>query len=75
LRLWIVLPGILLALAGFVFTLQGLGILGPSSGFMYKSPTWIYSGLGIFFVGILLVVGGLWKSRPKPGSQPVSGAG
>ena len=36
-RLYLVVPGILLALAGFVFTLQGLGIVGPTSSFMFQS--------------------------------------
>jgi len=65
LRLYLLIPGILLALAGFVFTLQGLGIVGPPSSFMFKSTTWIYEGLAVFFVGLLIAVGGLWKSRPK----------
>jgi hypothetical protein len=65
LRLYLVLPGILLALAGFVFTLQGLGIVGPKGSFMFQSTAWIYQGLAVFFVGLLLMTGGLWKSRPR----------
>jgi hypothetical protein len=65
LRPYLLIPGILLALAGFVFTLQGLGIFGPPSSFMFKSTTWIYEGLAVFFIGLLIAVGGLWKSRPK----------
>jgi hypothetical protein len=65
LRLYLVIPGILLALAGFVFTLQGLGIVGPTSSFMFQSASWIYQGLAVFFLGLLLTVGGFWKSRPK----------
>ena len=64
-RLYLVVPGILLALAGFVFTLQGLGIVGPKGSFMFQSTTWIYQGLAVFFLGLLLTTGGLWKSRPK----------
>jgi len=60
-----VIPGIFLALAGFVFTLQGLGIVGPTSSFMFQSTTWIYTGLAFFFLGLLVIVGGVWKSRPK----------
>jgi len=65
LRLYLVIPGILLALAGFVFTLQGLGIVGPRGSFMFQSTSWIYQGLAVFFVGLLTTFGGLWKSRPK----------
>jgi len=65
LRLYLLIPGILLALAGFVFTLQGLGIVGPKSSFMFQSTTWIYQGLAVFFLGLLLTTGGLWKSRPR----------
>ncbi len=65
-RIYLLLPGILVALAGATFTLQGLGIVGPSGSFMFQSTTWIYYGLAAFFVGLLLAVGGLWKSKPKP---------
>jgi hypothetical protein len=67
LRLYFVVPGVLLALAGFVFTLQGLGIIGPTSSFMFQDSAWIYQGLAIFFVGLLLVIWGFWKGRPKTG--------
>jgi len=65
LRIYLVVPGILVALTGAVFTLQGLGIVGPSSSFMFQSTTWIYEGLAFFFIGVLLVLGGVWKSKPK----------
>ncbi len=65
LRLYLLVPGILLALAGFVFTLQGLGIVGPKSAFMFQSTAWIYQGLAVFFIGLLLTAGGVWKSRPR----------
>ena len=64
-RLYLLVPGVLLALAGFVFTLQGLGIVGPNSSFMFKSASWIYQGLAVFFLGLLLAAGGVWKSRPR----------
>lgn len=64
-RLYLLVPGALLALAGGVFTLQGLGIVGPASSFMFQSTAWIYDGLAVFFIGLLLTVGGLWKSSPK----------
>ena len=65
-RLYLAIPGILFALAGFVFTLQGLGIVGPASSFMFKNYTWVYQGLATFFIGVLLSLAGIWKGRPKP---------
>lgn len=64
-RLYLLIPGVLLALAGLVFTLQGLGIVGPKSSFMFQSTAWIYDGLAILLVGLLLTVGGAWMSRPR----------
>ena len=64
-RLYLVVPGILLALAGLTFTLQGLGIVGPSSSFMFQSTAWIEQGLAIFFLGALLTLAGLWLGRAK----------
>jgi hypothetical protein len=68
LRLYLVIPGILVALAGAVFTLQGLGMVGPHSSFMFQSTTWIYDGLVFFILGLLLTLGGLWKGGPKSGT-------
>ena len=62
-RFYLLVPGILLALAGGTFALQGLGVVGPASSFMYQSTTWIYDGLLVFVVGLVLIVGGLWKRR------------
>jgi hypothetical protein len=65
LRIYLLVPGILFALAGLVFTLQGLGIVGPTSSFMFQSATWIYSGLAVFFIGLFLIVVVVWKSRSE----------
>jgi hypothetical protein len=70
LRLYLLVPGVLLALAGLVFTLQGLGIVGPKSSFMFQSTAWIYDGLAVLLVGLLLTVGGAWRSRPKASGSP-----
>ncbi len=48
--------GIILLLAGTVFTLQGLGILGPTNGFMYRSSAWIFNGSVSAVVGLALIV-------------------
>jgi hypothetical protein len=65
LRVYLVVPGVLLGLAGFVFTLQGLGIVGPTSSFMFRSNAWVTQGLAIFLVGLLLTLGGILMGRQK----------
>jgi hypothetical protein len=65
LRLYLVLPGILVALAGLTFTLQGLGMVGPPSSFMFQSGVWVEDGLVVFILGILLIVVGALKGRAK----------
>jgi hypothetical protein len=69
LRLYLVIPGILFALAGFVFTLQGLGIVGPTSSFMFQNAAWVYQGLAVFLLGGLLILAGVWSRKPKKVSQ------
>ena len=68
-RLYLIIPGILFALAGFVFTLQGLGIVGPTSSFMFQNTAWVYQGLALFLLGGLLILAGVWSGKPKKVSQ------
>jgi len=49
------LIGILLALAGSVFTLQGFGYVGPQSSLMFDSPAWISQGVIVAAIGLLMV--------------------
>ena len=55
--------GVVVALAGVVFTLQGLGFIGGSA--MTGSMLWAILGPIIAVVGIVLVVLGLRRGR-KP---------
>jgi hypothetical protein len=55
--------GIIVALLGLLFTLQGLGVVGGSA--MSGSTLWAVLGPVIAIVGIVLVVLGLRK-RPTP---------
>jgi hypothetical protein len=58
--------GALFFLSGLVFTLQGLGIVGPTSSFMFRSQSWIDNGVGILVVGIvLLAIALFFRSRSK----------
>lgn len=50
--------GALFALSGFVFALQGLGVVGPSSSFMYQNGSWIVYGIVIFVLGLGLLLTG-----------------
>jgi len=63
--LLLVAIGILLALAGAVFTLQGMGMVGPDSGFMFNNPAWIYQGIATAVIGLLTLVGGIFLGRRK----------
>jgi hypothetical protein len=58
--------GILLALAGSVFTLQGMGVVGPDNGLMFNNPAWIYQGVATAVIGLLLLAAGLFLGRRKP---------
>ncbi len=47
----LIIVGILIFLSGILFHLQGQGIVGPESSFMYYNPEWITYGLQIAFIG------------------------
>ena len=61
----LVLVGVLVSLAGVVFTLQGLGLVGPAGGLMYNNPAWVYQGIATAVVGVLILAGGLFVGRRK----------
>ncbi len=52
--------GLLLALSGVVFTLQGLGIVGPPASIMYQNSQWIYGGSATLVIGIIVFASGLF---------------
>jgi hypothetical protein len=55
----LIISGILILIFGIIFHLQGQGIIGPESSFMYSNPEWISYGQQIAILGIvILVVGG-----------------
>jgi hypothetical protein len=53
--------GIVLALFGALWTLQGFGI-APGT-FMYKNPTWIVIGLVAVLIGLAIAVFGWRRGR------------
>ena len=60
-RLTMNVVGVLLVLAGGIFTLQGLNILLGS--FMSGSSLWLCIGLAMVAVGAVVLVGGNWKRK------------
>ena len=52
----IVIPGIILVVFGIIFNIQGQGIVGPESSFMYQSEDWIDYGIVISMIGVILIL-------------------
>ena len=50
--------GIIIAISGIVFHLQGQSIVGPESSFMYSNPDWITYGIQITIIGIIIITVG-----------------
>ena len=48
--------GIVLVLAGLVFTAQSESYVGPQSSFMYRNPSWTLNGLMIILAGIVVLI-------------------
>ncbi len=51
----LIISGILILILGIIFHLQGQGIVGPESSFMYSNPDWISYGQQIAIIGIVIV--------------------
>jgi hypothetical protein len=62
-RVLLVGAGSLITVAGVVFTLQGVGVIGGS--FMSGTTTWAILGPVIALAGLALVIAGL-RRRPAP---------
>jgi hypothetical protein len=60
-RVLLVAGGLLLTLAGVIFALQGVGVIGGS--FMSGTTTWAVIGPLIALAGLALVVLGLRRPR------------
>jgi len=64
-KLVIVVPGVLVAVAGTVFIFQSLGQVGPSSSFMYQNPSWTTYRWIIASVGVARTLFGVIVSRKQ----------
>ena len=63
-RILLVAGGTLITLAGVIFTLQGVGVIGGS--FMSGTTTWAVAGPVIALAGLALVAVGLRRGRRAP---------
>jgi hypothetical protein len=71
-KLAVVVVGGIIFLAGIVFTLQGFGAVGPPSSTMYNNSFWIYAGIGVFIIGLLVAGFGVRAGKtaaPEPAPQ------
>jgi hypothetical protein len=48
--------GIVLVLAGLIFTAQSKSLLGPQSSFMYSNPSWTINGFMLVLAGIIILI-------------------
>lgn len=55
----LIILGIIIIALGGIFHLQGKGIVGPESSFMYSNPEWITIGQEIAILGILFIGTGM----------------
>ncbi len=51
----IIIVGVIVLIVGIIFHLQGQGIVGPESSFMYSNPEWITYGQEIAIIGIIIL--------------------
>lgn len=51
--------GVIILSLGVIFHLQGQGIVGPQSSFMYANPSWITYGIQIAIVGGIITAIGI----------------
>jgi hypothetical protein len=61
-RTGLLVLGVVVALAGLLFTLQGVGVITGSA--MSNTTFWSVAGPLILVVGLLLAVLG-WRGRPR----------
>jgi len=64
---YIIIIGLILIIAGIVFTMQSKSIVGPSSSFMYQNPEWTVNGYVIIVIGTIMSVFGIvvWQIGTK----------
>ena len=60
----LIVAGIITAILGIIFTLQGKSVVGPSSSFMYSNPSWTVIGSVVIAISSAIILTGiiLWRS-------------
>ena len=61
----IIIAGIVIAIFGIIFGLQGHGIVGPEQSFMYQSSEWVNNGNYIAMFGVIIVLVGYVIEKKK----------
>ena len=67
---YLIIIGLILIIAGIVFTMQSKSMVGPSSSFMYQNPEWTVNGYVIIAIGTIISVFGIvvWQIGTKKSS-------
>ena len=67
---YLIIIGLMLIIAGIVFTMQSKSMVGPSSSFMYQNPEWTVNGYVIIAIGTIISVFGIvvWQIGTKKSS-------
>jgi hypothetical protein len=65
----LILFGVIIAVLGIIFTLQGKSIVGPSTSFMYSNHDWVFNGYIIAAIGLTITGVGLMRSHVSKNSQ------
>ena len=61
----IIIAGIVIAIFGIIFGLQGHGVVGPEQSFMYQSSEWINNGNYMAMFGVVIVLVGYIVEKKK----------
>jgi len=61
----IIIAGIVIAIFGIIFGLQGHGVVGPEQSFMYQSSEWVNNGNYIAMFGVIIVLVGYVIEKKK----------
>lgn len=71
-RKYLIIIGLILIIAGIVFTMQSKSMVGPSSSFMYQNHEWTVNGYVIIAIGTIISVFGIvvWQIGTKKSSIP-----
>ena len=61
----VIIPGIIIAISGMIFHLQGRAMVGPQSSFMYSNPDWIDYGMILLILGLGIIGIGVFLNYKK----------